>query len=263
MSEKIKIISWNVNGIRAAIRKGFVDYIKQEDPDIICIQETKAQQGQAEIDLPEYTEYWNSAERKGYAGTAIFTKAKPIKIINDLQTDVLLSDKYGDPNNEGRVIALEFERFIIVTVYTPNSKRDLTRLELRHKKWDIEFLKYLKELEKLKPVIFCGDFNVAHTEIDLARPDDNHFTHGFTDEEREGFSNFLKHGFVDSFRLFNKEGGNYTWWSPMSGARKRNIGWRIDYICTSNSLKDNIKNAFIRSDVMGSDHCPIGIELEF
>jgi exodeoxyribonuclease-3 len=262
MTQKLKLISWNVNGIRAAVRKGFVDYIKQEDPDIICIQETKAWQGQAQIDLPEYIEYWNSAQRKGYSGTAIFTKIKPIAIINDLQTKVSLADKYGDPNTEGRVITAEFEKFYVVTVYTPNSKRDLSRLELRHKKWDVEFLKSLKELEKTKPVIFCGDFNVAHTELDLARPDSNHFTHGFTDEEREGFSNFLSSGFVDTFRQFNKDGENYTWWSPMSGARQRNIGWRIDYICVSSTLKDNIKSAFIRSEVLGSDHCPVGIELK-
>lgn len=261
MSKKVKIISWNVNGIRAALKKGFVDYVKKEDPDIICLQETKAQQGQAEIDLPNYIEYWNSAERKGYSGTAIFTKEKPIAIINDLDKSILFKDKFGDANTEGRVITAEFENFFLVTVYTPNSKRELERLEFRHKIWDPEFLKMIKTLEKSKPVIFCGDLNVAHEEIDLARPDSNHHTHGFTDEEREGFSNFVKADLIDTFREFNKEGGNYTWWSPFGG-RTKNVGWRIDYFLISKSLRKNLKDAFIRSEVLGSDHCPVGITLE-
>jgi len=259
---KYKLISWNVNGIRAAIRKGFIDYVKKENPDVICLQETKAMQGQAEIDLPEYEEYWNSAKRKGYSGTAIFSKHKALNIINDLDHSISFVDKYGDANSEGRVITTEFEKFYVVTVYTPNSKGDLSRLEFRHKLWDIEFLKFLKELEKKKPVIFCGDLNVAHEEIDLARPKDNHFAHGFTDEEREGFSNFIKAGFVDTFRMFNKEGENYTWWTAFRGARERNVGWRIDYFCVSESIKENVKEAFIQNKIMGSDHCPVGIILE-
>lgn len=265
MTKKIKIISWNVNGIRAALKKGFIEYVKEENPDIICLQETKAMQGQAVIDLPEYTEYWNSAERKGYSGTAIFTKELPIKVLNDLQLNgevIETTDKYGNANKEGRVIAAEFEKFFLVTVYTPNSKGDLTRLEFRHKLWDPSFLNYIKELEKSKPVIFCGDLNVAHQEIDLARPDSNRGEHGFTDEEREGFSNFLEAGMVDTFRMFNKEGNNYTWWAPFGGARAKNIGWRIDYFVASNKLKNNIKEAFIRPEQLGSDHCPVGVVLE-
>ncbi len=259
---QIKLISWNVNGIRAALKKGFLDYVRKESPDIICLQETKAMQGQAEIDLPEYTEYWNSAERKGYSGTAIFSKNPALNISHNFETKLSFKDKYGDAGTEGRVLTAEFEKFYVVTVYTPNSKPDLTRLEFRHKLWDPEFLKYLKELEKKKPVIFCGDFNVAHEEIDLARPDANHFEHGFTKEEREGFDNIVEAGFVDTFRMFNKEGGNYTWWTAWGGARERNVGWRIDYVCVSEALKDNVKKAFIQPEVLGSDHCPVGIVLE-
>lgn len=257
-----KLISWNVNGIRAVLKKGFIDFVKKENPDILCLQETKAQQGQAEIDLPEYVEYWNSAERKGYSGTAIFSKNQALSIINNMDQDLDLSDKYGNPNAEGRVIAAEFDKFYVVTVYTPNSKGDLSRLELRHKKWDVEFLKFLKELEKNKPVIFCGDLNVAHKEIDLARPEENRGEHGFTDEEREGFDKFLEAGFVDTFRIFNQEPNHYTWWTAWGGARQRNVGWRIDYFLVSESLKDNVKEAFILPEVMGSDHCPVGIVLE-
>lgn len=262
MKKTIKLISWNVNGIRAVIKKGFHDFVNSETPDILCLQETKAMQGQAEVDLPRYTEYWNSAERKGYSGTAIFTKDIPHSIINNLDPKLELADKYGDANSEGRVIAAEYDQFYVVTVYTPNAKGDLSRLEFRHKQWDPAFLKFIKELEKTKPVIFCGDLNVAHEEIDLARPDDNHENHGFTDQEREGFSNLVKHGMVDTFRMFNKEGGNYTWWTAFGGARQRNVGWRIDYVLVSESLKDNVKEVFILPDVMGSDHCPVGIVLE-
>lgn len=262
MVNKLKIISWNVNGIRAVLKKGFTDFVKTEDPDILCLQETKAMQGQAEIDLPEYIEYWNSAERKGYSGTAIFTKTPALSIINNLDINANLVDKYGNANIEGRVITAEFEKFYLVTVYTPNSKGDLTRLEFRHKQWDVTFLNHIAELEKKKPVIFCGDLNVAHEEIDLARPEENKGEHGFTDEEREGFGNFLKAGLVDTFRIFNKEGGNYSWWTNWGGARARNVGWRIDYFLVSESLKENVKSAFIKPEVMGSDHCPIGIEIE-
>ncbi|MBE2280434.1 MAG: exodeoxyribonuclease III [Ignavibacteriaceae bacterium] len=262
----MKLISWNVNGIRAALKKGFLEYVKDENPDILCIQETKAQQGQAEVDLPDYTEYWNSAIKKGYSGTAIFTKNQPLKVINNIISEgkeIETTDKYGNANSEGRVITAEFEKFFVVTVYTPNAKQALERLEFRHKIWDVEFLKYLKELEKTKPVIFCGDLNVAHTEIDLKNPDTNHHSHGFTDEEREGFSNFIDAGFIDTFRKFHPgEPNHYTWWSNFGGARARNVGWRIDYFLVSKSLEDNLKDAFIKPAVMGSDHCPVGIVLE-
>lgn len=264
--QTLKLISWNVNGIRSVLKKGFIDYVRQEDPDIICLQETKAQPGQAEIDLPDYIEYWNSAQRKGYSGTAIFTKHKPLSVSYGLQhpNPDQFKDKYGDANAEGRVLTVRFADFFLVTVYTPNSKPDLTRLAFRHKNWDVEFLKYLKTLEKTKPVVFCGDLNVAHTEIDLARPDTNHHSHGFTAQEREGFTNFLKAGFVDTFRHFYPDKKDqYSWWTPFGGARQRNIGWRIDYFLVSDSLKSKLKSAFIRPQVLGSDHCPVGIELEF
>lgn len=257
----MKIISWNVNGIRAVLKKGFLDYIKSEDPDIICLQEIKAMESQVEFELHGYTQYWNSAEKKGYSGTAIFSKTPALNCIKGIDSKVSFKDKYGDASTEGRVLALEFEKFYIVTVYTPNSKGDLSRLDFREKVWDIQFLKYIKELESTKPVVFCGDLNVAHQEIDLARPDDNHHAHGFTDNEREGFNNIVKEGFVDTFRMFCNEGGKYTWWSPFRGARERNIGWRIDYVCVSDSIKQNVKEAFIRSDVYGSDHCPVGVVL--
>lgn len=262
MARKIKLISWNVNGIRAALKKGFQDYVKKENPDIICLQETKAMQGQAVIDLPEYTEYWHSAERKGYSGTAIFTKEVPLTVMNGMNSTISFADKYGDAGKEGRVIAAEYEKFFIVTVYTPNSKGDLSRLPFRENIWDPEFLKFVKTLEKKKPVIFCGDLNVAHEEIDLARPDTNHNSHGFTDQERQGFTNIVKAGFVDTFRMFNKEGGHYTWWNPLGGSRAKNVGWRIDYFVVSESLKKNVKEAFIQPEVMGSDHCPIGVVME-
>jgi exodeoxyribonuclease-3 len=262
----MKLISWNVNGIRAALKKGFIDYVNQEQPDILCLQETKAQQGQAEIDLPDYEEYWNSAERKGYSGTAIFTKEKPLSVMNGMFNDGKLmnfADSFGDPATEGRVLTAEFEKFFVVTVYTPNTKRELSRLELRHKHWDPAFLKHLQDLEKNKPVIFCGDLNVAHAEIDLARPDTNHFAHGFTDEEREGFTNIVSAGFVDTFRQLHPDApGHYTWWAPFGGARPKNVGWRIDYVGVSAALKDNVSDAFIRPEVMGSDHCPVGIILD-
>lgn len=263
MSKKLKIISWNVNGIRAALNKGFLDFLSKEDPDIICLQETKAMKEQVVIDLPNYTEYWNSAERKGYSGTAIFTKEPALTVSFGMNSNLAMADKFGDAATEGRVITAEFENFFLVTVYTPNSKEDLSRLEFREKIWDVAFLEHIKELEKQKPVIFCGDLNVAHTEIDLARPDQNHNSHGFTDQERQGFTNILNAGFVDTFRMFNKEGGNYTWWTNWGGARERNVGWRIDYFCVSESLKENIEDAFILPEVMGSDHCPVGVVVKF
>lgn len=262
----MKLVSWNVNGIRAVIRKDeFLPMIKKLKPDILCLQETKAMQGQAEIDLPDYEEYWNSAEKKGYSGTAIFTKIKPIKVCLDFPADIVkkydLKDGYGDLNSEGRVVALEFEKFHVVTVYTPNSKGDLSRLPMRHKHWDPAFLAYMKQLEKTKPVMFCGDLNVAHTEDDLARPKDNEGEHGFTKEEREGADKMVAAGFVDSFRMFHKGNGNYTWWSPFRQARQRGIGWRIDYWFVSEKLKKQIKKADIHPDIMGSDHCPVSVEI--
>lgn len=264
----MKIYSWNVNGIRAVINKGALQsFVAEHQPDVLCIQETKAQEGQAVIDLPDYQEYWNSAEKKGYSGTAIFTKIKPLSIINGFADGIaekygLAGDSYGDPTKEGRVLSAEFDNFWVVTVYTPNSKRELTRLDLREKQWDPAFLAHVKELEKTKPVLFCGDLNVAHAEIDLANPDSNHKTHGFTDEERGGFDKMLAAGFVDTFRLFEKEGGHYTWWTAWANARARNVGWRIDYFLASESLKSKIKSAQIHDKVMGSDHCPVSVEVE-
>jgi exodeoxyribonuclease-3 len=217
------------------------------------------------VDLPDYEEYWNSAEKKGYSGTAIFTKQKPISVLLDIPEKIAkkykLKDKYGDLNKEGRVTALEFKKFFVVSVYTPNAKPDLSRLDMRHKHWDKAFLEYMKELEKSKPVIFCGDLNVAHTPDDLSNPKANEGEHGYTKEERKGIDNIIEKGFVDTFRMFTKEGGHYTWWSNWSNARARNIGWRIDYFFVSNKLKSKIKSADIFPEVLGSDHCPVMIEI--
>ncbi len=264
----MKLFSWNVNGIRAVINKGeFQKFITTYQPDILCLQETKAMQGQAEIDLPEYEEYWNSAEKKGYSGTAIFTKIKPISVINGFPEDIIkkfgvTGDTYGEPNKEGRVIAAEFDDFYVVTVYTPNSKGDLSRLELRYKHWDQAFLAYLQQLEAKKPVLACGDMNVAHQEIDLANPKPNVGKHGFTDEERERFGDFLKAGFIDTFRTLHPEKTEaYSWWTHWANARARNVGWRIDYLLASKSLQNRLKSAEIHPEQMGSDHCPISIEI--
>ena len=260
----MKIFSWNVNGLRAVINKeALQEFIKECRPDILCLQETKAKQGQAEIDLPEYEELWNSAERPGYSGTAIFTKVKPLSTRNGFPTDVVFRDEFGDPLTEGRVLTAEFEYFYLVDVYTPNSKNALERLPLREKKWDPEFLKYLKSLEKTKPVVICGDFNAAHEEIDIARPKTNHHSAGFTDEERQGITNLINAGFVDTFRSLHPSDVRYTWWSHWGHARENNVGWRIDYFFISKSLKKNLKSAEIYENVMGSDHCPISIDLEF
>jgi exodeoxyribonuclease-3 len=263
----MKIISWNVNGIRAVHRKGiFVPFIEKYKPDILCLQETKAEQHQSEVDLPDYEEYWNSASRKGYSGTAIFTKEKPISVVFDLPEKIakkykIQDDGYGDPNKEGRVIVAEYKNFYIANVYTPNAKDDLSRIPLRHKSWDPAFLAYMKELEKNKPVIFCGDLNVAHTPDDLARPKQNVGVKGFTEEEREGIDNMIKLGFVDTFRMFTQEGGHYTWWSNFAKARERNVGWRIDYFFVSDKLKQKVKDAKILPEVLGSDHCPVYLEI--
>jgi exodeoxyribonuclease-3 len=358
----MKLVSWNVNGIRSIHKKGmFVSTVERLKPDILCLQETKAEEHQSEVDLPEYEEYWNSSSgRKGYAGTAIFTKAKPLGVLLGFPEDILkkfhLADLpaprpgqyfvyvllcadesfyigqtqdlqkrwaehrkgsgvehtrkhqpariahfetfgsreeatkrehdlktgfgrkwlkgewkagrtrqaggYGDPNREGRLIAAEFDDLYVVNVYTPNAKPDLSRLTLRHKHWDPAFLSYMRELEKKKPVAFCGDLNVAHTEDDLANPKQNEGEHGFTKEEREGIDRIVEAGFVDTFRLFTKGRGHYSWWSNFSRARDRNIGWRIDYWFVSHSLAKKVKKALIHADIYGSDHCPVSLELD-
>jgi exodeoxyribonuclease III len=261
----IKFYSWNVNGIRAVVRKGtFQNFIAEHRPDILCLQETKAEKGQAEIDLPDYHEYWNSAEKKGYSGTAIFSKQKPVNVTNGFpdafaRRFTFADELKRDSWNEGRVITAEFDKFYAVTVYTPNAKDDLSRVPLRHKHWDPAFLDYVVQLDKSKPVIFCGDLNVAHTELDLANPKSNKGKKGFTDEEREGFQKFVDAGFVDTFRLYTQGSGHYSWWSHFANARARNIGWRIDYVLVSGSIKDKVREAKIHADVLGSDHCPVSI----
>jgi len=263
----MRIVSWNVNGIRSVHKKdALVPFLERVKPDIACFQETKAQQHQSEVDLPDYEEYWNSSGgRKGYAGTAIFTNVKPVSVMLGFPDSILkkykLADTYGDPNAEGRVISAEFKDFFVVNVYTPNAKPDLSRLTLRHKHWDPAFLAYCKELQKKKPVIVCGDLNVAHTEDDLANPKANEGEHGFTKEEREGIDTLIRAGFVDTFRHFTKGKGHYTWWSHFANARARNVGWRLDYIFVSKTLEKCLKSAQIHPAVYGSDHCPISIEL--
>lgn len=267
----MKLISWNVNGIRAVVRKDvFVPFVKKYKPDVLCLQETKAEQGQAEIDLPEYEEYWNSSTRKkGYAGTAIFVKKdlKVLSVLIGLPAAICkkykIADSYGDANAEGRVVVVELKDFYVANVYTPNAKPDLSRLKFRHKDWDPAFLEYMKQLNKKKPVLFCGDLNVAHTPEDLEHPKQNEGGHGFTIEEREGIDKVIAAGFVDSFRHFTPTGkGHYTWWSVFSNARARNIGWRIDYWFVSKKLLPRLKSAKILPEVLGSDHCPVSIELK-
>lgn len=263
----LNIISWNVNGIRAVIKKGyFLEFIETYKPDILCLQETKAERGQVEIDLPQYEEFWNSSSsKKGYSGTAIFTKQKPLSVQLGMTSpeNGQVDDQGRDAALEGRIITAEFDAFYLTTVYTPNAKDDLSRLQFRHKKWDPLFLEHVKNLEKTKPVIFCGDLNVAHEEIDLARPKDNIGNKGFTVEEREGFANFIEAGFVDTFRAAHPgENGHYTWWAQWAKARERNVGWRIDYVLVSKILQKNIEKAFIIPEVLGSDHCPVGIEIK-
>ena len=249
----MKLISWNVNGLRALLRRNFLEFLDSEKPDVLCLQEIKCGPNDVEQLWPRhYTTHWNCAERKGYSGTAIFTKQRPLKVTPHIGI--------AEHDREGRVLAAEFEGFFLVNVYVPNSKRDLTRLVYRQR-WDRDFLRYLKKLEKKKPVVFCGDLNVAHTESDLANPKSNVQNHGFTPEERAGFSAFVKAGFLDTFREFEKGGGHYSWWSQMPGVRARNVGWRIDYFLVSTAFRSRLKSAFIRPHILGSDHCPVGIEI--
>ena len=251
---KMKLISWNVNGIRACVNKGFKDFFKEIDADIFCIQETKCQPGQIELEFEGYKSYYNSAERKGYSGTAIYTKIPPIDVFYGIGID--------EHDKEGRVITLEFEDYYLVTVYTPNSQTELKRLDYRMK-WEKDFKAYIKELEKKKPVVICGDLNVAHKEIDLKNPKTNRKNAGFTDEERKKFTELLNDGFIDTFRYFYpNEEGKYSWWSYRFSAREKNAGWRIDYFLVSEALKDKLKSANILSDIMGSDHCPVELILK-
>mgnify|MGYP000722360849 CR=1 FL=1 len=262
----MKIYSWNVNGIRAVDKKGlFQPFIDKHKPDILCLQETKAQEDQSPVDLPDYEEYWHSAERAGYSGTAIFTKIEPVSAIyglpDHIKKEYKLDDNYGDTTKEGRVMTLEFDDFFVSTVYTPNAKEDLSRIPMRLE-WDPAYLAFMNELKALKPVIFCGDLNVAHKEIDLARPKENKGKKGFTDEERMGVDAILKAGFLDTLRIFEPDTTDlYTWWSHWGQARERNVGWRIDYVMADASLKSIIKRAAIHPDVMGSDHCPVSVQL--
>lgn len=250
----MKLISWNVNGLRACMTKGFSNFFNEINADIFCIQETKMQEEQAEnINFEGYYRYMNSAVKKGYSGTAVFTKEKPINVLYGIGIE--------EYDTEGRVLTLEYDNFFLVNSYTPNSKRELERLEYRML-WEDEILKYLKKLENVKPVIYCGDLNVAHQEIDIKNPKTNHFSAGFTDNEREKMTTLLNNGFVDTFRFLYKDKIDaYTWWSYMRNSREKNIGWRIDYFIISDVLKSNLKNAYIYSDVFGSDHCPIGIDI--
>lgn len=263
----MKVYSWNVNGIRAVLKKNeFQPFLAAHQPDVLCLQETKAERSQIEIDLPGYREYWNSAVKKGYSGTAIISKQEPINVTNGFPIDfaksyALIDSMQRDSATEGRVMTAEYAKFFVVTVYTPNAKEDLSRLELRYKAWDPAFLAYVVYLEKKKPVIFCGDLNVAYTELDLANPKSNVGKKGFTNEEREGFQKMVDAGFVDTFRLFTKGNGHYSWWSHFANSRSRNIGWRIDYVLVSAALRAGVNSAAIHADIAGSDHCPVSVTL--
>lgn len=252
--DKMKLVSWNVNGLRACVKKGFLDYFQEVNADIFCVQETKLQEGQISLELDGYYQYWNYAAKKGYSGTAVFTKVKPLSV------------KYGvgeeEGEEEGRILTLEFDDFFLVNVYVPNSQRDLARIGYRLE-WEDRILQHLKDLDKIKPVVLCGDLNVAHQEIDLRNPKSNIGNSGFTDEERGKMTTLLGSGFIDSFRYFYpQQEGSYTWWSYMNKVRERNIGWRIDYFIVSDSMKDCLLNAEIHCNVMGSDHCPVVLELK-
>ena len=249
----MRLISWNVNGLRACVNKGFLDFFKEIDADIFCIQESKLQEGQIQLELEGYHQYWNYAVKKGYSGTAIFTKAEPLSVTYGIGKE--------EHDQEGRVITLEFSEFYMVTVYTPNSQNELARLPYRME-WERDFLAYLKELETRKPVVFCGDLNVAHQEIDLKNPKTNRKNAGFTDEEREKFSQLLDAGFIDTFRyLYPEQEQIYSWWSYRFKAREKNAGWRIDYFCVSEALKDRLEDAKIHTEIMGSDHCPVELDI--
>ncbi len=250
----MKLVSWNVNGIRACVTKGFLDYFKQINAEVFCLQETKLQEGQIQLDLEGYFQYWNYAEKKGYSGTAIFTKQKPINVTYGMQIE--------KHDKEGRIITLEFSAFYLVTVYTPNAKTELERLDYRLE-WEADFRAYLKGLDQLKPVIVCGDLNVAHQEIDLKNPSSNRRNAGFTDEERGAFTSLLSQGFIDTFRfLYPDKQGAYSWWSYRFNARKNNAGWRIDYFCVSDRIKEKIVDAQIHSEILGSDHCPVLLDID-
>lgn len=251
----MKLVSWNVNGLRACITKGFNDFFKDIDADMFCIQETKLQDNQAEgIEFEGYHRYMNSAQKKGYAGTMVFTKQKPLNVTYGLGIE--------EHDNEGRIITLEYNNFYLVNCYTPNSKRELERLDYRMV-WEDEMLKYFKKLEENKPVIYCGDLNVAHEEIDIKNPKTNHFSAGFTDQEREKMTRLLSNGFIDTFRYKYPDKVLYSWWSYMRQAREKNVGWRLDYFIVSEVLKDKIKEADIHTQIFGSDHCPVSLEIEF
>jgi exodeoxyribonuclease-3 len=264
----MRLTSWNVNGIRAVQRKGLFDpFVASLSPDVICLQETKAEQHQHECDLDGYEEYWHSADKKGYSGTAIFSRPTPLKVTTGLPAALVkkysfAEDVFGNPNNEGRTLTAEYEEYYLVNVYTPNAKGDLSRLRQRHEQWDPAFLAYLRQLQKKKPVVICGDLNVAHTPDDLANPKANVGKAGYTNEERQRFDELLAGGFVDSFRLFTPGNGHYTWWSNFSAARDRNVGWRIDYFLVSSNLASRVTAAEIHADLMGSDHCPISITFD-
>ena len=250
----MKLISWNVNGLRACMQKGFMDYFNEMDADVFCVQETKMQPGQLELELSGYYQYWNSAEKKGYSGTALFTKTEPLSVTYGIGVE--------EHDHEGRVITAEFEDFYVVTVYTPNSQRELTRLDYRMQ-WEEAFLAYINGLKEKKGVIFCGDLNVAHKEIDLKNPKTNHRNAGFTDEERDCFTRVLANGFIDTFRYFYPDMTDiYSWWSYMFQARSKNVGWRIDYFVASEDLKDRLVDAKIHTEILGSDHCPVEVELK-
>jgi len=249
----MKLVSWNVNGLRACIKKGFLDFAANSDADVICLQEVRALPEQVEIDLPGYTMLWNPALKRGYSGTALLTRQVPRAVYPGLGLAEL--------DTEGRVLTAEFDDFFLVTVYTPNAQRELTRLDYRQNQWDVQFLKFVRRLEKKKPVVFCGDLNVSHKDIDLANPGPNRGNAGFTDEERAGFDKVLAAGFIDTFREFETGGGHYTWWSNRAGVRERNIGWRLDYFLISEVLRPRLIAAGILADVLGSDHCPITLDL--
>ena len=249
----MKLISWNVNGIRACVTKGFKEFFNEANADIFCLQETKCHPEQINLEFEGYTSYWNSAERKGYSGTAIFTKKQPVNVTYGIGIE--------EHDKEGRIITLEFENFYLVTNYTPNAKRELERLDYRMV-WEDEIRKYLLELNKKKPVIMCGDLNVAHEEIDLKNPKTNKGNAGFTNEEREKMTELLNAGFIDSYRYLYPEKIEYSWWSYMGHAREKNVGWRIDYFIVSNDFRENIKDATIYTEILGSDHCPVGLEIK-